>query len=787
VLRDVYNSRQAEPELKQLTFLLTGAFHPRDLIKDVRISPFNIAQRIRLADFTIQQVENLVGRGPWTEDKASAIAERVHYWTSGQPYLTQLLCSYLPHDATPRDVDVNVERLRRQDENNLPPIIDRLQSDRKLCEYTARILRGERIKFYPREHRRQADLELLGVIKEGPDGYCTIRNRLYRKVLLETIIVQSEPMPKGDLKPKVDVSQAKPFVKGSGMDYKQGLQALEECLAGGDAELQSELATLEERLSKNQRDERIFGSSENIRSGRSQIIFSLNELAITYCGVSFNEMCKGKKSRVKRFSEAEYEDIVTLLQELKSLVVKAAASERRASERLWRAVQEGRVEQGEVAATVDALRRWARSVQKRGLPVDEELRTAIVNLAQPTESIEGMYHYLHFALPLLPGLLSIEAEIDLHELWSDIRKRWDNRKVSTEPVQGLTQVTILLEGQIDQFTQEERKSFVFALSRIIDISPEQVRILQVTPGSILITLEMPNDAVERLLFLYSEQNPIIEELKIKEVKLVSQKGQGLVPIPTKVLNTGRAWAVLVGINHYEDPYISDLHVCVEDVSAVEQSLDSTYQVTKLLTDATAESLPTRANILGELSAVSQSTNEGDLLLFYFSGHGMATGGESYLLARDTRLSALKHTSVSMRDVRELMDLSPARAKVIILDACHSGASIGKAEPVMTPEFIRRVFEEAEGMAVLASCKQGQKSWEWSEQGRSVFTHYLLEALSGDADLEHKKGFVTVSDASRYVTDGVKGWAAGQGVPQTPTLQYTVAGDIVLIHYKDNGG
>jgi hypothetical protein len=38
----------------------------------------------------------------------------------------------------------------------------------------------------------------------------------------------------------------------------------------------------------------------------------------------------------------------------------------------------------------------------------------------------------------------------------------------------------------------------------------------------------------------------------------------------------------------------------------------------------------------------------------------------------------------------------------------------------------------------------------------------------------------VSDASRYVTDGVKGWAVGHGVPQTPTLQYTVAGDIALL-------
>ncbi len=244
---------------------------------------------------------------------------------------------------------------------------------------------------------------------------------------------------------------------------------------------------------------------------------------------------------------------------------------------------------------------------------------------------------------------------------------------------------------------------------------------------------------------------------------------------------GKAWGVLVGVNHYDDSYIADLKVCVDDVTAIQQMLTGRYQAARLLTDATPEHLPTRANILGELSTVAQAASEDDLLLFYFSGHGTAEGGESYLLAWDTRLAALKHTAVAMKDVREIIEQSPAHAKVIVLDACHSGASIGKAAATMTPEFIQRVFEEAEGMAVLASCKQGQQSWEWQAEHRSVFTYYLLDALSGKADLDGK-GFVTVSDASRHVTDGVKAWAVDRGAPQTPTLQYTVAGDIILLRY-----
>ena len=195
VLRDVYNSRQAEPELKQLTFLLAGAFNPRDLIKEDKISPFNIAQRVRLDDFSLAEVRELVGKGNWLDEQATMLAERIHYWTSGQPYLTQLLCSYLKLEATPADVDTGVERLRREDENHLPPMLSRLNGDERLRGYARRILEGEQIKFYPGENRRQAQLELLGLIKADTAGRCMVRNRIYELVL------QHQATTLGDLPP----------------------------------------------------------------------------------------------------------------------------------------------------------------------------------------------------------------------------------------------------------------------------------------------------------------------------------------------------------------------------------------------------------------------------------------------------------------------------------------------------------------------------------------------------------------------------------------------------------
>lgn len=258
--------------------------------------------------------------------------------------------------------------------------------------------------------------------------------------------------------------------------------------------------------------------------------------------------------------------------------------------------------------------------------------------------------------------------------------------------------------------------------------------------------------------------------------------------PDRLYGAGNRWAVLVGANVYEDAYhFGPLSVCVVDVEATRAQLIAggfDPARIRLLTDNTDEK-PTRANILATLKSVADATEPDDLLLFYYSGHGDEASGESYLVGRDGRRLVLGDTAVPVTRVKQIMDAAPARAKVILLDACHSGANIGQKGPKpMTPEFIQRVFEQAEGLAILASCKQGQFSYEWDRQKGSVFTHYLLDALGGAADRD-EKGFVTVQDASRHVTDGVKLWASQQNVSQTPTLQYTAAGDIILTRYSAN--
>ncbi len=263
-----------------------------------------------------------------------------------------------------------------------------------------------------------------------------------------------------------------------------------------------------------------------------------------------------------------------------------------------------------------------------------------------------------------------------------------------------------------------------------------------------------------------------------------ETGPAAAPAPV-LYGTGERWAILVGVNQYDDQFAyGPLDVCGNDVQALHAQLIAKgfrADRIRLLTDISNEK-PTRENILLSLKLMAQGTGPDDLLLFYYSGHGDTDNLESYLVARNGHRLALSDTAVSFRRIRELMETAAARAKFIILDACHSGVGgKHKGAQSMSPAFLRHIFDESSGLAVLASCRQHELSYPWPEEQRSVFTHFLLAGLSGAADRD-AKGFVTAHDLSRYLTVHVKEWALQRKLSQTPTFEYRGVGDIVLAHY-----
>ncbi|XXY16338.1 caspase family protein [Sorangium sp. So ce216] len=249
-------------------------------------------------------------------------------------------------------------------------------------------------------------------------------------------------------------------------------------------------------------------------------------------------------------------------------------------------------------------------------------------------------------------------------------------------------------------------------------------------------------------------------------------------------------AFLVGVGRYDDRSIGNLRFCVNDVVALGNALKNElgYTTVKSMHDDVEDDtlLPLRNRVLQELSLLASGLHPNDLLLVHFSCHGALHKGKPVLLFRDTGKQVLSETSLSVNRIKKILVESPARRKILFLDACHAGVDLGRAldGPSLDPAFVHNAFELAEGLAVLSGSTSQQIAMERPETKLGVFTSFVLEGLRGAADRAGRKGFVTVDDLNHYVTCGVQQWSREQSLSlQTPTARIEGTGSMILADFR----
>ncbi|MFM2432797.1 MAG: hypothetical protein RLZZ511_4011 [Cyanobacteriota bacterium] len=152
-------------------------------------------------------------------------------------------------------------------------------------------------------------------------------------------------------------------------------------------------------------------------------------------------------------------------------------------------------------------------------------------------------------------------------------------------------------------------------------------------------------------------------------------------------STGRKYALLVGINQYDDPQISELRGCITDVEMQYNLLRYRYgfapENIRVLTNETSEK-PTRANILRafEEHLIAQA-KPGDIAVFHYSGHGglMAdpqpidpqNNTNGTLVPIDSRLD--NRNDIMGRSLFLLSKQIQTDAFTMVLDSCHSGGGV----------------------------------------------------------------------------------------------------------------
>lgn len=240
-------------------------------------------------------------------------------------------------------------------------------------------------------------------------------------------------------------------------------------------------------------------------------------------------------------------------------------------------------------------------------------------------------------------------------------------------------------------------------------------------------------------------------------------------------------ALIIGNSEYDDAGLARLVTPGADAGDLagilrDPQVGGFDEVTALVNQSAAA-------IRRSISAFFANRGRDDLLLLYFSGHGVRDDrGQLFLAAKDTEHGLLRGTAIPANFITDEMDNSRSRRQVLILDCCHSGAfSQGMKGVPGSSVGTAAAFEgTGSGRVVLTATDSTQYAWEGDQvigqAENSVFTRFLVQGLkSGEADTD-ADGRITLDELYDYVYEKV----VNETPRQTPSKwSYGQQGEIII--------
>jgi formylglycine-generating enzyme required for sulfatase activity len=228
---------------------------------------------------------------------------------------------------------------------------------------------------------------------------------------------------------------------------------------------------------------------------------------------------------------------------------------------------------------------------------------------------------------------------------------------------------------------------------------------------------------------------------------------------------GDKQALLIGVGNYGEG-LAPIPSALRDVDALAEVLRDPslggFGAVGVLKD------PDRTEMETAVEALFTNRAADDLLLLYFSGHGLRDERRQLFLAccetakvkEGPARGRLRHaTALRAQTLRDYMQASPSKRQLVILDCCFSGAmAIG-----MTVKDDGRIdLAEAlggEGCALLTSSAATEHSQagaplegepQENGAGLSIYTRFLVEGIRTGAADRQQRGVVDAKDLHEYV-------------------------------------
>ncbi|UKN02149.1 caspase family protein [Paracrocinitomix mangrovi] len=285
----------------------------------------------------------------------------------------------------------------------------------------------------------------------------------------------------------------------------------------------------------------------------------------------------------------------------------------------------------------------------------------------------------------------------------------------------------------------------------------------------------------------SEGKNVIEVSVLNEKGVESIPSNAVIDYEPEQSTKPNLYLYTLGVSEYEQADFN-LNYAAKDASDIQQLYSSTKDV---FNQVISKKMTNEGVTLESLQAIKDelmNTNVDDVVCLFFAGHGILDVELNYFLAsHDIDFKDPGTRGIPYEAFEDILDDIPARKKLIMIDACHSG-EIDKEEVALIEsegqnqteegdvtfravtsttlqqvglsnsfELMKELFNDvrkSSGTVIISSAGGMEYAMEGGDWNNGVFTYSFLNGIQNmKADLD-QDGVIMLSEMNNYIRDEV---------------------------------
>jgi len=194
---------------------------------------------------------------------------------------------------------------------------------------------------------------------------------------------------------------------------------------------------------------------------------------------------------------------------------------------------------------------------------------------------------------------------------------------------------------------------------------------------------------------------------------------------TQEASQGKFYALLIGVQDYQDQHIPSLEGPITDATNLSQALTTNYTFSP--ENVTILKNPTRADLFKALEGISAIVKPEDNLLIFYAGHGLYDEShlQGYWFPSDA-IRERRDTWISNSDLIDYITAIKSKHTLLISDACFSGSIFKSRSIDLAPKDIQELYKFPSRKAMTSGTMK-------EVPDKSVFMEYLVKRLNQNTD------------------------------------------------------